>query len=52
MATTTDMIKNLNQAFDEAWDIVNSENGWNEELNDNGTANFDSCKFITNRVFF
>ncbi len=34
----TDMLKSLNEAFDEAWDIVNSEDGWKEEHKEKGTV--------------
>ena len=34
----TDMLKSLEEAFDEAWDLVNSEDGWKEEHKDKGTA--------------
>ena len=36
----TDMLKSLEEAFDEAWDLVNSEDGWKEEHKDKGTDTF------------
>ena len=39
MASEADLLKILEQAFEEAWEIVNSEEGWKEEHKEKGTVN-------------
>ena len=36
MASEAEMLKTLEQAFEEAWEIVNSEEGWKEEHKEKG----------------
>ena len=36
MASEAEMLKTLEQAFEEAWEIVNSEDGWKEEHKEKG----------------
>ena len=46
MAVTSDaeFLKILEQAYEEAWEIVNSEDGWKKEVEEKGT--------LTNFLFF
>ena len=55
MAVTSDaeFLKILEQAYEEAWEIVNSEDGWKKEAEEKGTlTNFQFFLSVQNRFLF
>ena len=54
MAATSDaeFLKILEQAYEEAWEIVNSEDGWKKEVEEKGTlTNFLFFLLVQNKLF-
>ena len=54
MAVTSDaeFLKILEQAYEEAWEIVNSEDGWKKEVEEKGTlTNFLFFLLVQNKLF-
>ena len=54
MAVTSDaeFLKILEQAYEEAWEIVNSEDGWKKEVEEKGTlTNFQFFLSVQNKYF-
>ena len=54
MAVTSDaeFLKILEQAYEEAWEIVNSEDGWKKEAEEKGgLTNFQFFLLVQNKFF-
>ena len=54
MAVTSDaeFLKILEQAYEEAWEIVNSEDGWKKEVDEKATlTNFLFFLLVQNKLF-
>ena len=54
MAATSDaeFLKILEQAYEEAWEIVNSEDGWKKEVEEKGMlTNFLFFLLVQNKLF-